>query len=63
MLDERVMDISEQLYWTDKRVQKLGALGAMKTMEDVDAYWKHKFNAASSLLTKSGEARRYSRMV
>ncbi|KAI6110202.1 P-loop containing nucleoside triphosphate hydrolase protein [Pisolithus croceorrhizus] len=60
MLDERVMDILEQLYWIDKRVEELGALGAdakVKTAEDVDAYWRHKLNAASSLLTKSGVGR------
>ncbi|KAI5990230.1 P-loop containing nucleoside triphosphate hydrolase protein [Pisolithus albus] len=60
MLDERVMDILEQLYWIDKRVEELSALGAdakVKTAEDVDAYWRHKLDAASSLLTKSGVGR------
>ncbi|KAG6330419.1 hypothetical protein ID866_8671 [Astraeus odoratus] len=60
MLDERVMDILEQLYWVDKRVEELGALSAdtkIKTAEDMDAYWRHKLDAASSLLTKSGVGR------
>ena len=60
MLDERVMDILEQLYWVDKRVEELGALSAntkIKSADDVDVYWKHKLTAASSLLTKSGVGR------
>lgn len=60
MLDERVMDILEQLYWMDKRVEELSVSGAdtkVKTARDVDAYWRHKLDAASSLLTKSGVGR------
>ncbi|KAL4062103.1 P-loop containing nucleoside triphosphate hydrolase protein [Scleroderma yunnanense] len=60
MLDERVMDIMEQLYWVDKRVEELGALSAdakIKTADDMDVYWRHKLSAASSLLTKSGVGR------
>ncbi|KAF8659054.1 hypothetical protein AX16_001926 [Volvariella volvacea WC 439] len=59
MLDERVMDILEQLYWLDKRTAELGQLGQDPKVkpEDVDAYWRHKLDAASSLLTKSGVGR------
>ncbi|KAH9051941.1 P-loop containing nucleoside triphosphate hydrolase protein [Lactarius vividus] len=59
MLDERVMDVLEQLYWSDKRVGEFTGLGEDKRLkpEDVEPYWKYKLEAASSLLTKSGVGR------
>ncbi|KAE9408544.1 hypothetical protein BT96DRAFT_1013190 [Gymnopus androsaceus JB14] len=60
MLDDKVMDVLEQLYWLDKRAKELGDLAIdtrVKGPEDVDSYWKHKLGAASSLLTKSGVGR------
>ncbi|TFK21180.1 dynamin GTPase [Coprinopsis marcescibilis] len=59
MLDEKVMDVLEQLYWLDKRSPELGNLGNDPRLksEDVEPYWKHKLEAASSLLTKSGVGR------
>ncbi|KAN0139028.1 P-loop containing nucleoside triphosphate hydrolase protein [Lactarius tabidus] len=59
MLDERVMDVLEQLYWSDKRVGEFTHLGEDKRLkpEDVEPYWKYKLEAASSLLTKSGVGR------
>jgi len=59
MLDERVMDVLEQLYWSDKRVGEFTSLGEDKrlTPDDVEPYWKYKLEAASSLLTKSGVGR------
>ncbi|KAI0044912.1 hypothetical protein FA95DRAFT_205149 [Auriscalpium vulgare] len=59
MLDERVMDVLEQLYWSDKRLPEFNALGQDKRVkpEDVEAYWRYKLEAASSLLTKSGVGR------
>ncbi|KAI0303771.1 P-loop containing nucleoside triphosphate hydrolase protein [Multifurca ochricompacta] len=59
MLDERVMDVLEQLYWSDKRVGEFTALGEDKRLkpDDVEPYWKYKLEAASSLLTKSGVGR------
>ena len=59
MLDEKVMDVLEQLYWSDKRGAELGALGADPRVkpEDVEPYWRYKLEAASSLLTKSGIGR------
>ncbi|KAI0833655.1 P-loop containing nucleoside triphosphate hydrolase protein [Trametes gibbosa] len=59
MLEERVMDVLEQLYWTDKRAAELTALGADARVkpEDVEPYWRYKLDAASSLLTKSGVGR------
>ncbi|KAI0058191.1 hypothetical protein BV25DRAFT_1830363 [Artomyces pyxidatus] len=59
MLDERVMDVLEQLYWSDKRVGEFTALGEDRRIkpEDVEPYWRYKLEAASSLLTKSGVGR------
>lgn len=59
MLDEKVMDVLEQLYWLDKRAPELGALASDSKVkpEDIDPYWRHKLEAASSLLTKSGVGR------
>jgi dynamin-like GTPase MGM1, mitochondrial len=59
MLDERVMDVLEQLYWSDKRVGEFTALGEDRRLkpDDVEPYWKYKLEAASSLLTKSGIGR------
>jgi hypothetical protein len=59
MLDEKVMDVLEQLYWLDKRAPELNAIAADPKLkpEDVEPYWRHKLDAASSLLTKSGVGR------
>ena len=59
MLEESVMDVLEQLYWTDKRAPELSALGADPriTPDSVEPYWRYKLDAASSLLTKSGVGR------
>lgn len=59
MLDDKVMDVLEQLYWLDKRSPELGVLAADPQLkpEDVEPYWRHKLEAASSLLTKSGVGR------
>ena len=59
MLDEKVMGVLEQLYWSDKRAAELGILGADSRVkaEDVEPYWRYKLEAASSLLTKSGVGR------
>ncbi|KAK0223003.1 P-loop containing nucleoside triphosphate hydrolase protein [Armillaria fumosa] len=59
MLDDKVMDVLEQLYWLDKRAPELGELAADARVkpENVDSFWRHKLEAASSLLTKSGVGR------
>ena len=59
MLDDKVMDILEQLYWNDPRTVELTKLGEDRhvTPEELDAYWKFKLETASSLLTKSGIGR------
>ncbi|KAK0495286.1 P-loop containing nucleoside triphosphate hydrolase protein [Armillaria luteobubalina] len=59
MLDDKVMDVLEQLYWLDKRAPELGELAADARVKpaNVDSFWRHKLEAASSLLTKSGVGR------
>ncbi|KAF5342045.1 hypothetical protein D9611_001780 [Ephemerocybe angulata] len=59
MLEDKVMDVLEQLYWLDKRAPELGSLAVdpKVTPDTVEPYWKHKLDAASSLLTKSGVGR------
>lgn len=59
MLYDKVMDVLEQLYWLDKRVPELGDIAAdgKVNRENVEPFWKHKLDAASSLLTKSGVGR------
>jgi dynamin-like GTPase MGM1, mitochondrial len=59
MLDEKVMSVLEQLYWSDGRAAELSILGADSRVkpEDVEPYWRYKLEAASSLLTKSGVGR------
>ncbi|KAH9037818.1 P-loop containing nucleoside triphosphate hydrolase protein [Lactarius pseudohatsudake] len=56
MLDERVMDVLEQLYWSDKRVGEFTGLGEDKRLkpEDVEPYWKYKLEAASSVAHQVG---------
>ncbi|KAJ8509138.1 hypothetical protein ONZ45_g8655 [Pleurotus djamor] len=59
MLEDKVMDVLEQLYWLDKRAPELGVIAQDPKLrpEDVEPYWRHKLEAASSLLTKSGVGR------
>ncbi|KAJ7052552.1 P-loop containing nucleoside triphosphate hydrolase protein [Mycena amicta] len=59
LLDDKVMDVLEQLYWLDKRAPELGTIAQDPRLkpEDVEPYWRHKLEAASSLLTKSGVGR------
>jgi hypothetical protein len=59
MLEYKVMDIMEQLYWADGRADELNALAADTKVksDNVEPYWRYKLEAASSLLTKSGVGR------
>ncbi|KAK4684136.1 hypothetical protein P7C73_g6065, partial [Tremellales sp. Uapishka_1] len=59
MLDEKLMNILEQLYWNDARTPDLVKLADNKavTPDSLDPFWKYKLETASSLLTKSGVGR------
>lgn len=65
MLDEKTMDVLEQLYWSDHRASELTTLAADPKLkpEDIDPYWRYKLEAASSLLTKSGVGRDSTHLV
>lgn len=66
MLDDRVLGVLEQLYWTDPRAQELGTLAQDPKIPNaaaLDTYWRYKLEAASSLLTKSGVGRDATSMV
>ncbi|KAI9145040.1 P-loop containing nucleoside triphosphate hydrolase protein [Paraphysoderma sedebokerense] len=59
MLEQRVVDICEQLYWMDPKVNELGTKAA--TAEEY--YWQNKLTTASSALTKSGVGRSSTQLV
>ncbi|KAF8604176.1 hypothetical protein BDV93DRAFT_532864 [Ceratobasidium sp. AG-I] len=66
MLDDRVLGVLEQLYWTDPRAQELTTLATDTRVPNaaaLDTYWRYKLEAASSLLTKSGVGRDATSMV
>ena len=65
MLDDKVMDILEQLYWMDKRTEELSRLGEDRKLkpEELASYWRFKLDTASSLLTKSGVGRDSTQLV
>ncbi|KAF6754375.1 P-loop containing nucleoside triphosphate hydrolase protein [Ephemerocybe angulata] len=59
MLEDKVMDVLEQLYWLDKRAPELGSLAVdpKVTPDTVEPTGNTSWTAASSLLTKSGVGR------
>ncbi|PWY99429.1 hypothetical protein BCV70DRAFT_237924 [Testicularia cyperi] len=64
-LDEKVMDILAQMYWSDARTPELGQLADSRKVspEDLDRYWQYKLDASSSALTKSGIGRLSTQLV
>ncbi|KAI5116662.1 hypothetical protein M0805_000811 [Coniferiporia weirii] len=65
MLNEKVMGVMEQLYWSDPRARELSVLAADSKVkpENVEPYWHYKLETASSLLTKSGVGRDATNLV
>lgn len=65
MLDDKVMDILEQLYWVDKRTEELSRLADDRKLkpDELASYWRYKLDTASSLLTKSGVGRDSTQLV
>ncbi|CAJ0833955.1 9450_t:CDS:2 [Entrophospora sp. SA101] len=57
MLEQRVLDLCAELYWTDKRIVDLP-----KTPPD-DLYWQYKLDMSSATLTKSGIGRTSTQLV
>lgn len=75
-LDEKVLDILAQMYWSDARTSELCAAGdakllpAPKTAEAkkkidaaLDRYWTYKLDASTSALTKAGIGRLSTQIV
>lgn len=64
-LDERVLDVLAQMYWTDVKSPELSKLAGDKsiTATTLEAYWQHKLDASSSALTKSGVGRASTQLV
>ena len=64
-LDERVLDVLAQMYWTDPKTPELSKLAADRNLspEDLEVYWVHKLDASSSSLTKSGVGRASTQLV
>ncbi|CAG8456494.1 1464_t:CDS:2 [Paraglomus brasilianum] len=57
MLEQRVLDLCAELYWTDKRITDLA-----KSSRD-DLYWQYKLDMCSAALTKSGIGRTSTQLV
>ncbi|ORX89669.1 hypothetical protein K493DRAFT_232753 [Basidiobolus meristosporus CBS 931.73] len=57
LLEERVLDICAEMYWSDPKIFSLGK----EKLDEV--YWEHKLDICSSLLTKSGLGRSSTQMV
>uniref|UniRef100_V5ET86 dynamin GTPase n=2 Tax=Kalmanozyma brasiliensis (strain GHG001) TaxID=1365824 RepID=V5ET86_KALBG len=64
-LDEKVMDILAQMYWSDARTPELSQLADARKVsaEELDKYWAYKLDASSSALTKSGIGRLSTQLV
>ncbi|KAK4050082.1 mitochondrial dynamin GTPase Msp1 [Microbotryomycetes sp. JL201] len=64
-LDEQVLDLLAQQYWTDPKAPELSKLGndSRLSPDELDAYWQRKLDAISSALTKSGVGRTSTQLV
>ncbi|KAA1065982.1 dynamin-like GTPase mgm1 [Puccinia graminis f. sp. tritici] len=63
-LEQRVMGLLAEIYWSDRRMNELGKLGDSKLgPEGLDQYWVHKLEAAQSRLTKGGIGRSSAELV
>ncbi|SPO45474.1 probable MGM1 - Mitochondrial GTPase related to dynamin [Moesziomyces antarcticus] len=64
-LDEKVMDILAQMYWSDARTPELAQLADARKLapDQLDKYWQYKLDASSSALTKAGIGRMSTQLV
>ncbi|KAG0142500.1 hypothetical protein CROQUDRAFT_662450 [Cronartium quercuum f. sp. fusiforme G11] len=57
-LDQKVLGLLAEVYWSDRRAPELGKLGESRLgPEGLDPYWIHRLEAAQSRLTKGGIGR------
>lgn len=61
MLEQRMLDICAQRYWTDPRISELSQVDS--AAEEDRLYWDLKLELASSALTKSGVGRQTTQRV
>ncbi|GES75592.1 hypothetical protein RCL_jg9120.t1 [Rhizophagus clarus] len=57
MLEQRVLDLCAELYWTDNKIVDLSKASAD------DLYWQYKLDMSSAALTKSGIGRTSTQLV
>ncbi|KAL7417202.1 P-loop containing nucleoside triphosphate hydrolase protein [Mrakia frigida] len=65
-LDDKLLNILEQLYWADPRTSTdltLSHASSNPGSDDLDPLWEHKLETAKSLLTKSGVGRDSTNLV
>ncbi|WAQ87598.1 hypothetical protein PtA15_8A502 [Puccinia triticina] len=63
-LEQRVLGLLAEIYWSDRRMSELGKLGDSKLgSEGLDQYWVHKLEVAQSRLTKGGIGRSSAELV
>ena len=63
MLEQRMLDICAQRYWSDPRLRELSQLDSSSTADEDRLYWDLQLNLASSALTKSGVGRQTTQRV
>lgn len=63
MLEQRMLDICAQRYWSDPRINELPQLDSSSTAEEDRLYWDLQLDLASSALTKSGVGRQTTQRV
>ena len=64
-LDDKVMDILAQIYWSDPMTQELSHLADDRKMtpDTLDRFWQYKLDASTSALTKAGIGRISTQLV
>ncbi|KAF9161129.1 dynamin-like GTPase mgm1 [Actinomortierella ambigua] len=63
MLEQRMLDICAQRYWSDPRIRELSQLDSSATSEEDRLYWDLQLELSSSALTKSGVGRQTTQRV
>lgn len=63
MLEQRMLDICAQRYWSDPRLSELSQLDSSPTVDEDRLYWDLQLELASSALTKSGVGRQTTQRV
>lgn len=63
MLEQRMLDICAQRYWSDPRLSELAQLDSSSSADEDRLYWDLQLDLASSALTKSGVGRQTTQRV